>query len=111
MQLRCNVVGTESIRLCVFIKGADHHANDADLGGIGQPTTGDVKKGSATVGHALMDRALYLPRCLTDDAERRTAAGVPADIEFTTKPALAQSMISAALDAGVPAAWVAGDEV
>lgn len=66
---------------------------------------------AATVGHALMDRALYLPRCLTDDAERRTAAGVPADIEFTTKPALAQSMISAALDAGVPAAWVAGDEV
>src|SRR5450759_1240437 len=50
LQLRCNVVGTESIRLCVFIKGADHHANDADLGGIGQPTTGDVKKGSATVG-------------------------------------------------------------
>ena len=26
---------------------------------------------AATVGHALMDRALYLPRCLTDDAVRR----------------------------------------
>jgi SRSO17 transposase len=38
-------------------------------------------------------------------------AGVPADVEFATKPALAREMISLALDAGVPAAWVAGDEV
>jgi SRSO17 transposase len=39
------------------------------------------------------------------------AAGVPDQVLFATKPALAQAMICRALDAGVPAAWVAGDEV
>ena len=38
-------------------------------------------------------------------------AGVPDDIEFLTKPALATGMICRALDAGVPARWVAGDQV
>jgi SRSO17 transposase len=32
-------------------------------------------------------------------------------VGFATKPALAQAMVCRALDAGVPAAWVAGDEV
>ena len=101
--------------------------------------TGDVKKGTATVGvqrqytgtagriencqvavyltyasergHALMDRALYLPKAWTDDGERLAAAGVPDGVAFTTKPALAQAMISQALAARVPASWVAGDEV
>jgi SRSO17 transposase len=101
--------------------------------------TGDVKKGSATVGvqrqytgtagrienaqigvylvyagqrgHAFLDRALYLPKSWTSDADRMAEAGVPADVEFATKPALARTMITRALDAGVPARWVAGDEV
>ena len=37
--------------------------------------------------------------------------GSPQDTAFATKPALARRMITRALDAGVPAAWVAGDEV
>jgi SRSO17 transposase len=101
--------------------------------------TGDVKKGHATVGvqrqytgtagqiensqvavyltyatgkgHALMDRALYLPKSWTQDKERLDAAGVPDDVVFATKPALAQAMITAAVGAGVPASWVSGDEV
>lgn len=101
--------------------------------------TGDLKKGTATVGvqrqytgtagrvensqvavylayattagHALIDRALYLPRCWADDPLRRAQAGVPAEVEFATKPALAGRMIAAALEAGVAASWVAGDEV
>jgi hypothetical protein len=36
---------------------------------------------------------------------------VPADVEFATKPTLATTMITRAIHAGVPAAWVAGDEV
>jgi SRSO17 transposase len=36
---------------------------------------------------------------------------VPAEVEFATKPALARTMITRASDAGVPAGWVAGDEV
>jgi SRSO17 transposase len=39
------------------------------------------------------------------------AAGVPRDTGFATKPALAGDLVISALDAGVPARWVAGDEV
>lgn len=101
--------------------------------------TGDLKKGTHTVGtqrqytgtagrvenaqvavylayasrygHALIDRALYLPRSWTEDTERRGEAGVPDEVVFATKPALAREMSTSALDAGVGAGWVAGDEV
>jgi len=101
--------------------------------------TGDVKKGTATVGvqrqytgtagrvenaqvavyltdaapagHALIDRVLYLPRSWVRDEERCAAAGIPEGTMFATKPALAARMIGRALDAGTPAAWVTGDEV
>jgi SRSO17 transposase len=66
---------------------------------------------AAARGHTFLDRALYLPKCWTDDPSRRTAAGIPDEVVFHTKPALARQMIIRALDAGVPAAWVAGDEV
>ena len=66
---------------------------------------------AATRGHALIDRALYLPRSWVDDPARCAAAGIPADVEFATKPALAMRMIGAALNAGVGASWVTGDEV
>jgi SRSO17 transposase len=66
---------------------------------------------AAPGGHALIDRALYLPRSWTEDRDRCTAAGVPEQVQFATKPALATGMIMAALEAGTPAAWVAGDEV
>ena len=101
--------------------------------------TGDLKKGTTTVGvqrqdtgtagrienaqvavslvyatdagHAVIDRELYLPRSWTNDPDRLQAAGVPDQVGFATKPALAQAMIIRALDARVPVAWAAGDEV
>src|SRR5215468_3512091 len=101
--------------------------------------TGDLKKGTATVGTqrqytgtagrtenaqvavylayaapagtAFIDRALYLPRSWTSDPARCRAAGVPEGTEFATKPALARQMLTRALDAGTPAAWVTADEV
>jgi SRSO17 transposase len=66
---------------------------------------------ATSAGHALIDRDLYLPRAWTDDPERCQTVGVPDQVGFATKPALATQMLSRALDAGVPAAWVAGDEV
>ena len=54
---------------------------------------------------------MYLPKSWTDDPARCAAAGVPDDVAFATKPAQARAMIDRALDAGTPAAWVAGDEV
>ena len=61
-------------------------------------------------GHALIDRELYLPRSWTDDRDRCRAAGIPDEVEFTTKPRQAQAMISRAIEAGVPFAWVTADE-
>jgi SRSO17 transposase len=114
------------------------HLGDPD-GVLVVDETGDLKKGTATVGvqrqytgtagrvenaqvavvlvyaspagHAVMDRELYLPRSWIDDPQRLRAAGVPDQVSFATKPALATTMVTRALDAGVPAAWVTGDEV
>ena len=101
--------------------------------------TGDVKKGAATVGvqrqytgttgqiencqvavylayaapgvHTLIDRQLYLPKSWCEDPTRRQAVGVPDTVGFATKPALSAKMISAALDAGVPAPCDTGDNL
>ena len=62
-------------------------------------------------GHALIDRALYLPKKWTDDPDRLEAAYVPADAGFATKPKLATRMIARAITAAVPFKWVAGDTV
>ena len=62
-------------------------------------------------GHTFLDRALYLPASWTDDRARCQAAGIPDDVAFATKPALAQALLARALEAGVPAAWVTADSV
>jgi SRSO17 transposase len=62
-------------------------------------------------GRTLIDRRLYLPEhSWCTDPGRRQAAGIPDEIEFATKPRLAWEMISSALDAGLEAPWVTGDE-
>ena len=101
--------------------------------------TGDVKKGTNTVGvqrqytgtagrienaqvavylvyagrrgHAAVDRELYVPRSWTSDPDRCRAAGLGDKTEFATKPELAARMVTRFLDAGHQAVWVAGDEV
>ncbi|MFY1621327.1 IS701 family transposase [Micromonospora sp. WMMD736] len=102
--------------------------------------TGDVKKGTHSVGvqrqysgtagriensqvavyltyaaprgHALIDRALYLPKSWTEDPQRCMDAGIPTGKRsFATKPMLAVELIDRAVAADVPAGWVAGDEV
>ncbi|MFJ3283104.1 IS701 family transposase [Streptomyces halstedii] len=101
--------------------------------------TGDLKKGSHTVGvqrqytgtagriensqvavylaystpngHAAIDRELYVPRSWTDDPGRCQAAGIPEDHAFATKPQLAVRMIERAQAAGITPGWVTGDEV
>ena len=62
-------------------------------------------------GRGFLDRELYLPKEWAADAERRGEAGVPAEVTFGTKPGLAQRMLERAFAAGVPAAWVTGDEI
>jgi len=92
--------------------------------------TGDLKKGTQTVGvqrqytgtagrienaqvavyltyaaergHALIDRALYVPQSWVQDTERSAQAGIPDGVEFATKSELALKMITAAVAAGMP---------
>ena len=67
---------------------------------------------AAPRGHALIDRALYLPKSWTEDPDRCDEAGIPNNRRcFATKPALAAAWSTVPLTAKVPAAWVAGDEV
>ncbi len=100
--------------------------------------TGDLKKGTHTVGvqrqytgtagrienaqvgvflayasrhgHTLIDRRVYLPESWTSDRDRCDQDGVPDDIAFATRSQLADDMITAAVQAQVPARWAAADE-
>jgi SRSO17 transposase len=65
---------------------------------------------STPAGHTFIDRELYLPESWAADDDRRDRVGVPAGTRFTTKSRLAMAMITRALDAGVKAGWVTGDE-
>jgi SRSO17 transposase len=62
-------------------------------------------------GRTFIDRELYLPKAWIDDRHRCAEAGIAAQVAFMTKPELALAMLTRALDAGVPAGWVAADEV
>src|SRR3954464_6014377 len=62
-------------------------------------------------GHALIDRALYLPEVWANDPARRHAAGVPAETTFATKPQLGRQMLTRAFAAGAPCRWVTADSV
>lgn len=60
--------------------------------------------GSIPVGYRL-----YLPQEWADDAARCEKAGVPKEVVFETKPALAMRQIEAALEAGYPRGTVLAD--
>ncbi len=62
-------------------------------------------------GHALIDRALYLPEEWAQDPERRRAVGVPAAVAFAPKPTLARCLVERVLAAGARPAWVVADAV
>ena len=66
---------------------------------------------ASQLGHALLDRELYLPQEWTNDRERCRQAGIPEDRRFATKPQLARQLLARAFAAGVPAKWVTGDSV
>lgn len=128
----------DSDQLCTFIRD---QAVDAlgNNGVLVIDETGFVKKGDRSVGVArqysgtagriencqigvfcayasrygqtLIDRQLYLPKAWAEGTERRARAGVPDDITFTTKPAIAREMIVKALDSGLQCAFVLADSV
>jgi SRSO17 transposase len=66
---------------------------------------------ASEAGHAFIDRELYLPLSWIGNPARCLTAGIPGERKFATKGELARQMVARALDSGVPAAWVTGDEV
>ena len=81
------------------------------LGGIGLCQVAVHLTYAAQSGHALIDRALYLARDWAGDDERRELAHVPGELCFATRPQLAAMLLERARDLGLPARWVAADEV
>jgi SRSO17 transposase len=63
------------------------------------------------LGHALIDRELYLPEEWCGDLPRRQAAHIPETVRFLTKPELALFMVQRAQAAGLPIRWVVADTV
>jgi len=62
-------------------------------------------------GHALIDRALYVPQARAADDEHRELAGIPDEVAFATKPQLADQLLERAHQRGIRASFAAGDEV
>lgn len=62
-------------------------------------------------GQAWVDFDVYLPQRWAPDLPRRRAAGIPDDLDFATKPQLAIAQLGRLAAAGLPARWVAFDEV
>jgi len=99
-----------------FLKKGDRSAGVArqytgTAGRIENAQVGVFLAYSSRHGTAFLDRALYLPKEWTDDPGRCARAGIPGGTSFATKPQLAKQLLGRAFRAGVPAAWVTGDEV
>ena len=62
-------------------------------------------------GHAPFDFRLYLPRTWCQNRKRRERAAVPDEVAFATKTEQGTQMVTGAIGAGVPFAFLAGDEV
>ena len=100
--------------------------DDTGFGKQGQKSVGVARQYSGTLGkvgncqvavflgyasergHALIDRALYLPHSWTDDAERCQAAGVPEDQRLTRARPIWPSR-SCANPPAWPSGWQMGD--
>jgi SRSO17 transposase len=99
-----------------FVKKGDRSAGVArqysgTAGRIENCQVGVFLAYASRCGQALVDRRLYLPESWTKDRARCARASIPETVTFATKPKMALAMIEAALDAGMPCAYVLGDAV
>lgn len=62
-------------------------------------------------GQAWVDYDVYLPQRWAQDRSRRRVAGIPDELQFATKPQLAMNQLDRLTATGLPASWVAFDEV
>lgn len=62
-------------------------------------------------GHALIGARIYLPESQITDDTSRAARGIGSDVEFRTKPQLAQDILADMVADHTVPPWCAGDEV
>jgi len=80
------------------------------LGKVGNCQVGVFLAYVSGQGHALVDKALYLPREWTDDRQRCRAAGVPEAIAYQSKAELGLALLRRARRAGhLKAEWITAD--
>ncbi len=99
-----------------FLKKGRHSAGVArqDTGTVGKVENcqiGVFLGYASRLGHALVDRELYVPAAWANNRERCREVGIPADRPFATKPQLARQLLARTFAAGLPAKWVTGDSV
>ena len=98
-----------------FVKQGKHSAGVArqycgTLGKIANCQVGVFLGYASPKGHTGIDGALFVPEGWFREPERCQKAGIPLEMVHRTKPQLALEMLESALEAGVPARWVVGDE-
>jgi SRSO17 transposase len=81
------------------------------IGGVGLCQVMVTLTYATSRGHTLLGRALYLPDARACDDEHRELTGIPDEVMFATKPELAGALAGHALELGIEAAMVTGDEV
>jgi hypothetical protein len=94
--------------LVVLCEHRGDHRRVHDLVRRGDAEVAGVREIPAAAAGTLRKQVLPLVRV---PAPGQVSAGSARGTVFATKPALARQMITRALDAGTPAAWVTADEV
>lgn len=80
------------------------------LGKVGNCQVGVFLAYVSARGHALVDKALYLPPAWTADRPRCRAAGVPEEVDYQSKAELGLTLLRRARQAGyLTASWVTAD--
>ena len=99
-----------------FVKSGTHSVGVARqyCGRVGKKENCQIAVSlSVATAHASLPIAwgLYLPESWASDEERRRQAGVPAEVQFPTKPRIALEQIQQAVQEGVPRGVVLADSV
>ena len=111
-------LGTEQAVLVLddtgFVKKGEHSVGvsrqySGTPGGIDNCQVGVFLAYSTPGGHALIDRALYVPKAWLEDKARSQEAHLPSDLAYTKKTQLGRTLLERALAAKVPHNWVVAD--
>ena len=97
-----------------FVKKGDHSVAvsrqySGTAGGLANCQVGVFLAYSRPAGHALIDRALYVPKAWLEDKARSQAAHIPSDLAYTKKRQLGRRLLESAFAAKVAHEWVVAD--